>query len=51
MRSDYAVEAIKRHAEYEECTAQRGRPQRSRSNSAVPLLVWREIHIMYGIQI
>ena len=51
MRSNYTVETIKRHTEYEESTAQRGRPQRRRSNSAVPLLVWREIHIMYCVQI
>ena len=45
MRSDDAVETIKRHAHDEQCAAQAGSEQRSHYQSAVIVLTRVKIHI------
>ena len=51
MRPDDAVEPVERHTENEQSTAEAGVPQKHGGYSTIPVLVGRQVHLMYTVQI
>ena len=49
MRFNDAVESIESHAEYEESTAQSGRPKYCCSDGAEPMLIGRKLQPKYAV--
>ena len=51
MRSDDAVETVKRHSHDEQCTEHDGCEHEDDDQSAVPWLIWGKIHVQNLVEV